>query len=39
MAATALAVARSDGFHTTALPAISAGSHFHAGVISGTFQG
>ncbi len=38
-AASAVAVARSDGFQTTALPAISAGSHFQAGVISGTFQG
>jgi hypothetical protein len=32
-------VARSDGFQTTALPAIRAGSHFQAGVMSGTFQG
>ena len=38
-AAIAVAVARSDGFQTTVLPAISAGSHFHAGVTSGTFHG
>ena len=38
-AATAIAVARSEGFQSTALPATSAGSHFHAGVTSGTFHG
>ena len=37
--AIATAVARSDGFQTTALPATNAGSHFQAGVTSGTFHG